>query len=34
MQKQNAYTIQDDIFLDALEIIHTNFDEIPYAIVG
>jgi len=34
MQKQNAYTIQDEIFLDALEIIHTNFDEIPYAIVG
>ncbi len=34
MQKQNAYTIQDEIFLDALEIIHTNFHETPYAIVG
>ncbi len=34
MQKQNAYTIQDEIFLDALELIHANFDKIPYAIVG
>ncbi|MCP4351392.1 MAG: hypothetical protein GY795_38490 [Desulfobacterales bacterium] len=34
MKKQNAYTIKDEIFLDALEIIHNNFNEIPYAIVG
>ncbi len=34
MKKQNAYTIKDEIFMDALEIIHKNFNEIPYAIVG
>ena len=34
MLKQNAYTIQDEIFLDALEIIYTNFYETSYAIVG
>ncbi len=34
MRKQNAYTIKDDIFLDALQIIADRFVEIPYAIVG
>ena len=34
MRKQNAYTIQDDIFLDALTLIADHFQGIPYAIVG
>jgi len=34
MKKQNVYTIQDDLFLDALKIISDHFGEIPYAIVG
>gem|GEM_PF-4059925 len=34
MKKQNVYTITDDIFMDALEIISENFNDAPYAIVG
>ncbi len=34
MRKQNVYTIKDEIFMDALNIIHNNFKDIPYAIVG
>ncbi|MGE0083998.1 MAG: hypothetical protein AB7S75_06205 [Desulfococcaceae bacterium] len=34
MKKQNTYIITDDIFMDSLEIIHENFSDIPYAIVG
>ncbi len=34
MKKQNAYTIHDDIFLDALELINDHFQSIHYAIVG
>jgi hypothetical protein len=34
MQKQNVYTIQDDIFMDALKMIDEHFQDIPYAIVG
>jgi len=34
MLKQNAYTIQDEFYLDALEIIHSNIHETSYAIVG
>ncbi len=34
MKKQNAYTIRDEIFMDALRIIHDYFSDIPYAIVG
>lgn len=32
--KQNAYTIHDDIFMDALQLIHAHFQDVPYAIVG
>jgi hypothetical protein len=31
MKKQNVYTITDDIFMDALEIISANFNDAPYA---
>jgi hypothetical protein len=34
MKKQNAYTIKDDIFLEALRILHEHFQDVPYAIVG
>ncbi len=34
MIKQNAYTIKDAIFMDAIEIIHDNFSGTAYAIVG
>jgi len=34
MKKQNSYIISDDIFMDSLGIIHENFSDIPYAIVG
>ncbi len=34
MKKQNAYNIHDDIFLDALELIHDHFQSDPYAVVG
>ena len=34
MQKQNVYTIQDDIFMDALKLIDEHFQDVPYAIVG
>lgn len=34
MKKYNVYTIQDDIFMDALLLIHENFYDIPYALVG
>jgi hypothetical protein len=34
MQKQNVYTIQDDIFMDALKLIHEYFQDVPYAIVS
>ncbi|MCP4397840.1 MAG: hypothetical protein GY801_11145 [bacterium] len=34
MKKQNVYTIQDDLFMDALKIVHDHFDDVPYAIVG
>ena len=34
MKKQNVYTIKDDMFMDALKLIHYHFSDIPYAIVG
>ncbi len=34
MRKQNAYTIQDDIFMDALALLEAHFQGIPHAIVG
>lgn len=34
MHKQNVYTIQDDIFLDALKLIHEHFQDVLYALVG
>lgn len=34
MKKQNVYTIKDDMFMDALKIIHDHFYDVPYAIVG
>jgi hypothetical protein len=34
MPKQNAYTIQDDIFLDTLQLIAEHFQQIPHALVG
>ncbi len=34
MKKQNAYTIKDEIFMDAIEIIHAHFGGTSYAIVG
>ncbi|MDM8515636.1 hypothetical protein QUF76_05505 [Desulfobacterales bacterium HSG16] len=34
MKKQNAYTIADEIFMDALKVIDNNFKDIQYAIVG
>jgi hypothetical protein len=30
MKKYNVYTIQDDIFMDALMLIHENFSDIPF----
>lgn len=34
MKKQNAYTIKDEVFLDALKLIYDHFQDVPYAIVS